>query len=122
MVMDKSDLSKPMSEFDWQVLCHVYRKNDLPTLPRARLDIPLGATLERCHTIAHRLAALSQGIGTAIRLAPTARAGMLEVKGLINQARLGFHELGKEWEMELREEEAKQKKPADSEEHLRVVR
>lgn len=122
MVMNPDDLRKPMGEFDWQVLGHVYRKNDLPTLPRRRLDIPLPATLEECHTIAHRLAALSQAIGTAIRLANTPRQGTLEVSGLIEQARLGFQKLGKEWEATLREEEAKQKNPAGTEEHLRVVR
>lgn len=121
MVISKDDLGKPMSEFDWQVLSHVYRKNDLPTLPRARLDIPLPSTLEECHTIAHRLAALSQALGTAIRLAPTARGGMLEVKGLINQARLGFHDLGKEWEAELREKETRSKESASPREHLREV-
>lgn len=122
MVMNPEDLRKPMSEFDWQVLAHKYRKNDLPTLPRCRLDIPLPATLEECHTIAHRLAGLSQGIGQAIRLAPASRSGMLEVKGLINQARLAFAGLGKEWETKLREAEAQDKKPAESEERLRAVR
>jgi hypothetical protein len=122
MVMDKTDLSKPMSAFDWEVLAHKYRKNGVPTLPRRRLDIPLPSTLEECHTIAHRLAALSQAIGTAIRLAPNARCGMLEVKGLIAQARLGFADLGKEWEMELREEEARSKESAKGREHLREVR
>lgn len=122
MVMNPEDLRKPMGEFDWEVLAHKYRKNGLPTLPRRRLDIPLPPTLEECHTIAHRLAALSQAIGQAIRLAPTARSGMLEVKGLIAQARLGFADLGKEWETTLREAEAQAEKPAESVERLRAIR
>jgi hypothetical protein len=46
---------------------------------------------------------------------------MLEVKGLIAQARLGFADLGKEWETELREEEARSKESAKGREHLREV-
>jgi hypothetical protein len=122
MVMDKNDLNKPMSEFDWQVLCHTYRKNGVATLPRCRLDIPLPSKLEQCHTLAHRLSALAQQIGEEIRQASKTRSGLHDVKSLINQFRLGFAELGKEWEAELREEEDKQKNPAESEEHLRVVR
>lgn len=121
MVMDKSDLNKPMNEFDWQVLGHQYRKNGKATLPRRRLDIPLPSTLEECHTIAHRLAALSQSIGTSIRLASTPRQGMLEVSGLIEQARLGFQDLGKELERELREAEDAAENSASHREHLRAV-
>ena len=123
MVMNADDLRKPMGEFDWLLFNgHVYRKNGLPTLPRRRLDIPLPSTLEECHTIAHRLAGLSQSIGTAIRLASTPRQGLLEVSGLIEQARLQLQTWGKEMEEILREEEAKQKNPAEAGEHLRAVR
>src|SRR3546814_716293 len=121
MVIDKNDLNKPMSGWDWQGLAHQYEKNGKITLPRCRLDVPLPSTLNECHTLAHRLAALSQAIGQAIRLAPATRSGMLEVKGLINQARLGFADLGKEWETELREKEAHSKDSAEAREHLREV-
>lgn len=121
MVMDKNDLQKPMSEWDWQVLGHAYYKNGKATLPRRRLDIPLPSTLEECHTIAHRLAALSQSIGEAIRLASRPRSGILEVSGLIEQARLGFQEIGKELERELREAEDTAKNSASPGEHLRAV-
>src|SRR3546814_6992278 len=58
--MDKNDLNKPMSGWDWQVLAHQYEKNGKITLPRCRLDVPLPSTLNECHTLAHRLAALSR--------------------------------------------------------------
>lgn len=122
MVMDSKDARKPMSEWDWKVLGgHQYIKKNGPTLPRCRLDIPLPSTLEECHTIAHRLAALSQQIGTEVRLATTTRQGMGSVKGLINQFRQGFAELGSEWEMQLREEWAQSNAPAETKERLRAV-
>jgi hypothetical protein len=119
--MNPEDLRKPMTAYDWEIVGHQYRKNDLPTLPRARLDIPLPATLEECHTIAHRLSGLSQAIGQAIRLASTSRSGMLEVKGLINQSRQQFQILGKEMERELREAEEMANNSANTVERLRAV-
>jgi len=121
MVMDREALSQPMSEFDWQVLSHRYYKNEVATLPRRRLDIPLPSRIEERHTIAHRLAALSQAIGTAVRLASTTRSGVLEVSGLIEQARLGFKDLGEEWERELRLAEERSKDSAEPKERLRAV-
>src|SRR3546814_11765559 len=108
-----------MSGWDGQWLGDQYEKNGNITRPRCRLDVPLPSTLNECHTLANRLAALSQAIGQAIRLAPATRSGMLEVKGLINQARLGFADLGKEWETELREKEAHSKEPAEEREQIR---
>jgi hypothetical protein len=121
--MDKRDLAKPMTEFDWMIIGgHTYRKNGKPTLPRRRLDIPIPSRVEECHTIAHRLSGLSQAIGQAARLAPTTRSGLYEVSGLIEQARLSFAALGKEWEMELREADAESKLPAETGEQLRVIK
>lgn len=123
MVMDAKDARKPLNEWDWRVLGgHDYIKKNGPTLPRCRLDIPLPSTLDEVHTLAHMLAALSQQLGTEVRLANTTRQGMSQVKGLINQFRLRFADLGKEWETTLREEWAESKAPAETVEQLRAVK
>lgn len=122
MVLNPEDLRKPMSGFDWELFGHQYRKNDLPTLPSYRIDMPLPCRLEQGHTLAHKLAALSQQIGTEIRLAQTNRQGLLSIKHLINQFRKDFAMLKKEWEMELRETEAESKISASSGERLRAVK
>lgn len=123
MVMDPKEARKPMSEWDWNVLGgHQYIKNNGPTLPRCRLDIPLPSTLEEVHTIAHRLAALSQQIGTEVRLATTTRQGMFAVRGLLHQFRLGFKDLGAEWETTLREDWSESKAPAETVEQLRAIK
>lgn len=123
MVMDTKDARKPMSEWDWQVLGgHQYIKNNGPTLPRCRLDIPLPSTLEEVHTIAHMLSGLVQQLGTEVRLANTTRQGMGQVKGLLNQYRLRFADLGKEWETTLREDWSQSNAPAETVEQLRAVK
>jgi hypothetical protein len=119
--MDKAELSKPMTEWDWHVLGYKCRKNDLLVLPKRRIDIPLPCTVTECHTIAHRLAALSQAIGQEARLATANRNGILMVGQLIEQARLQFAQLGTEWEREFREREDEKKNSASHGEHLRAV-
>jgi hypothetical protein len=127
MVWDnKGDSMKPMTDFDWSIIGgHVYRKNDLPTLPRRRLDVPVPSTVDGLHTLAHRFAGISEQLHQFAREARTVgqhRYGLSQAATLLYQTRQAFKTLAEEWERELREAEAKEKGAADSEEHLRMVR
>lgn len=122
MVMDKQDLNKPLTEFDWQFVGHEYYKNELPTLPSRRLDIPLPATPDGLHTVAHRLAALAEAMHTTARYAKAGhspRSCILEAAGLLQQARENFKRLKREWERELLDQ---QEATAETQEQLRVVK
>ncbi|NIA72441.1 hypothetical protein HBA54_28030 [Pelagibius litoralis] len=125
MVMEKQDLNKPLNAFDWQFVGHEYHKNDgTPTLPSRRLDIPLPATPDGLHTLAHRLSGLAENLHTTARFAKaghSSRGCMLEAAGLLQQAREAFKLLRREWERELREQEEQEKSSAETEEQLRVV-
>lgn len=102
----------PMTEREWEFLGHEYHKNDLACLPTRRLDIPLPASRDGLHTLAHRLVGLTEELHRIARHAPTNRSAMSEADSLLKLWRNQLKRLQKDWETELREAEARETEEA----------
>ena len=116
---------KPMTAFEWGHLGHEYRKNNKPTLPVRRLDLPIPHRADQVHTLAHRLAGLSEQLHMAARESTMTRreyTGIAQAAGLVYQLGLEFKRLKKDWERELLEIEGAEENPAETGEQFRVVK
>lgn len=105
MVWDKKDTL--LNELDWRVLGHdLYNTSGLAVLPSKRFDIPIPFEPDGLHTLAHRIAGLSETLHRLAREGQGITSPRLAIGDAQSQVWLlhqDFKRLRKEWERELRE-------------------
>ena len=94
MVMDTRD--GPLTDFDWRVL-------GMRPFQGVRLNIPMPNEKDGLHTLAHRLAGLSEQFHILARLPNRNRSAIREAAGLVRFHHKELLELGAEWETEYQE-------------------
>lgn len=108
MVMDTCD--KPLTDFDWRVL-------GMRRHQGVRLNIPMPATKDGLHTLAHRLAGLSEEFHTLARLPGRNRSAIMDAAGLVRERHQAFKRLAADWEREYQELKEAESKIVDIKEH-----
>ena len=112
MVMDSRD--EPLSDFDWRVL-------GMRPFQGVRMNIPMPSTKEELHTLAHRLAGLSEQFHILARLPNRNRSAIREAAGLVRYNHQEFRELGADWERKYQELQEAESKVVDLKEHSRDI-
>ncbi len=108
MVEDTRD--QPLTDFDWRVL-------GMHRFQGVRLNIPMPATKDGLHTLAHRLAGLSEEFHTLARLPGRNRSAIMDAAGLVRERHKAFKRLATDWEREYRELKEAESKIVDIKEH-----
>lgn len=91
-----------LNALDWRILGHEVKAED-PRVARRRLDLPIPYDKGGLFTLSRRLSDLSIQLNEAARSPESVRLVVGDAMRLINAARLGMIELGKEWDREYRE-------------------
>lgn len=124
MVWDKKTDQPTMHPKDWELFGHQYMKNGVPTLPTIRFDIPIPPTADGLHSLAHRLAGLSEALHRSARegrVLETPRLALMDAKMQVREAHLAMRTLRQEWERILRENLEDEEKNRKNRERLRAV-
>ncbi len=112
MVMDTRD--QPLTDFDWRVL-------GMRPFQGVRLNIPMPNEKDGLHTLAHRLAGLSEEFHKLARLPNRNRAAIREAAGLVRFHHKELLALGTGWEREYQELKEAESKVVDMKEHMASV-
>lgn len=124
MVWDKPK-GKQLNKLDWLVLGHdLFTGEGKAVLPSRRLDIPMPHSADGLHTLAHRLAGLSQALHGIAREGETLTSPRLAIGDAQSQIWLlhqDFKRLRKEWERELRASLEGEGRATEKPVHLRPI-
>ena len=112
MVMDTRD--EPLTDFDWRVL-------GMRRGQGVRMNIPMPATKDGLHTLAHRLTGLAEEFHTLARLPGRNRSAIMDAAGLVRERHKAFKRLAAEWEREYQELKEAESEIIDIKEHSRNV-
>ncbi len=112
MVMDTRD--EPLTDFDWRVL-------GMRPFQGVRLNIPMPSTKDGLHTLAHRLAGLSEQLHTLARLPGRNRSAIMDAAGLVREQHQSLKRVAADWEREYQELKDAESTVIDIKEHSRDV-
>ena len=112
MVMDTRD--EPLTDFDWRGLAMRRHQG-------VRLNIPMPATKDGLHTLAHRLAGLSEHLHTLARLPGRNRSAIMDAAGLVRELHQANKRLAADWEREYQELREAESTVVDLKEHSRDI-
>lgn len=109
MVMDTRD--GPLNDFDWRVL-------GMRRHQGVRLNIPMPDTKDGLHTLAHRLAGLSEQLHILARLPGRNRSAIMDAAGLVRELHQSNKRLAADWEREHQELNEMESTVVEMKEHL----
>ena len=93
--------NETLGAYDFRILGHEVKEDD-PRVPMRRLDMPIPYNQAGLHTLAHRLAGLSEQLARLGRSEESARLVVGDAMRLIYAAKQSFAELQKQWNEEYR--------------------
>ena len=91
-----------LDAFDWRVLGHEVKDED-PRVARRRLDLPIPYDKGGITVLANRLSELSERLRKCRQSVEGPRPVIGDAMRLIDAARRGFIDLGKDWDEEYRQ-------------------